>query len=69
MKVYPDMTNDKNEGIRDCIFLPSLFSFILRDRHPKYQENHMKKVSHLVLQGIDYKKANESQIMDYSIPN
>ena len=58
VKVYSDMTYDKNEGIRNCTFCLSYFHSSLQDHHPKYQENHMKKESHLVLQEIDYKKAN-----------
>jgi hypothetical protein len=48
-------------------FLPFLFSFSVARSLSKYQENHKKKGFHLALQEIDYKKANESQIMDYSI--
>jgi hypothetical protein len=38
--------------------LPFLFFHSSLQDHPKYQENHRKKGSHLVLQGIDYKKTN-----------
>ncbi len=58
VKVYSDMTDNKDEGIRYCTFCLSYFHSSLQDQHPKYQENHRKKVSLHVLQEIDYKKAN-----------
>ena len=58
VKVYSDMTDDKDEGIRKLTFCLSYFHSSLQDHHPKYQENHMQRESHLVLQEIDYKKAN-----------
>ena len=43
VKVYPDMTDDKDKGIRDGTFCHSYFHSSLQDHHPKYQENHRKK--------------------------
>ena len=48
-----------------CTFYPSYFHSSWQDHHPKYQEIHMQKVSHHVLQEIDYKKANGSQIINW----
>ena len=39
-----------------------------QDYSPKYPENHRKKVSHLVLQEIGYKKASASQMINCLIP-
>jgi hypothetical protein len=62
------MISMKNQEI--CTFYHSYSHSFLQDHHPKYQENHRKKVSQLVLQEIDYKKANDgSPIMDFSIPS
>ncbi len=48
MEVYFDVTDDKDKGIRDCTFCHSYFHSSLHDQHPKYRENHRKKVSHHV---------------------
>ncbi len=52
-----------------CTFYHSYFHSSLQDQHPSYPENHRKKVSHLVLQEIGYKKASGSQMINRFDPS
>ena len=70
MKVYPNVTNDKDKGIRISISSCLLyFHSSLQALNPMHQENHMQRVFHHVLQDIGYKKASMSQIMHSSSPS
>jgi hypothetical protein len=60
MKIYSEVTNDKDEGIRKRIWFAFYFHLFCQDCNPTYPENHMQKGSPLFLQEIDYEKTNAS---------